>query len=233
MQKRLSYLERRRCSRTHCSQLVLLWNTSAPPHSPLIFIPLFFPTSLCRRLRPICILLRCSLNLVLPASDSSIHEKCDVSRSSVTRCRPPTHSPGAAGVRGMFVILQPRSPSVPGFCAFFLHPDCQFGLSTLAFFSIPASELRGQWIWALSAVSNLLMLRLCKTSEWRRRDVDVVLPRVFWFVSGTLLCIQYVHRETFSRVFVFVCGSAVSVCSVAGTLGACWAVVRWCVQELF
>lgn len=66
--------------------------------------------------------LLCSLSCVFPASDGSIHEKCDVSRSSSSwwLCRPPTHSPGAAGVRGMSVIFHPLpSPSLLFFYYYF------------------------------------------------------------------------------------------------------------------
>lgn len=79
--------------------------------------------SLCNKLRPFRPPhLLCSLSCVLPASDGSIHEKCDVSRSSSSwwLCRPPTHSPGAAGVRGMSVIFHPLpSPSLLFFYYYF------------------------------------------------------------------------------------------------------------------
>lgn len=115
--------------------------------SPLLFISLCSSSlSLCRRLHLRPAIPPCSLSRVLSASDSSIHEKCDVSRSSATRwrCRPPTHSPGAAGVRGMPVILQPLSPSLPAFVCCFSPSWPSVQSFSPGFFPppIPASELR-------------------------------------------------------------------------------------------
>lgn len=134
----LSYLQRRHRSLTCCSQLALLWNTSlllllCPLHLSSLLLSWVWAESSTSPAPP---LLLCSLSRVLSASDSSIHEKCDVSRSSATRwrCRrPPTHGPGAARVRGMslsrslraLIVFLQSWPSVqplfPGFSFFFIH----------------------------------------------------------------------------------------------------------------
>lgn len=84
------------------------------------------------------------LSCVFPASDSSIHEKCDVSRSSVPRwcCEPRTHSSGAMGHRGMADIFQLLYPSFPCFPVFFSSVWTVESSHFMLFFqALPASEL--------------------------------------------------------------------------------------------
>ena len=71
------------------------------------------------------------------------------------------------------------SPSVPAFLAVFprfMTVSSAILTRVLSFFLHPCLRAkRGPWIWALSFVSNLLMLCLCHSSEWKLCDVEVPL----------------------------------------------------------